>query len=126
MRRALNALQGASLHSKKIDSDLIHKISSRAKPKEVHEMVDLAISGDFKSARSKLDKLIIHYGLSGEDILNQVYREIPLLNIPEKKKVVLIDRIGEYNFRLVQGASERIQIESMLAQFGIIGEVEKS
>ena len=122
MRRALNSLQGASLHSKTIDEDLIHKISSRAKPKEVHEMVKLALSGDFKSARENLDKLIIHYGLSGEDILNQVYREIPELKIPEKKKVVLIDRIGEYNFRLVQGASERIQIEAMLAQFGLIGE----
>jgi replication factor C small subunit len=124
MRRALNSLQGASLHSKKINADLIHKISSRAKPKEVHEMVQLAISGDFKGARTNLDKLIIHYGLSGEDILNQVYREIPQLKISEKKKVVLIDRIGEYNFRLVQGASERIQIEAMLAQFGLIGEGE--
>ena len=124
MRRALNSLQGASLHSKKIDADLIHRISSRAKPKEVHDMVQLAISGDFRSARENLDKLIIHYGLSGEDILNQVYREIPELNIPEKKKVVLIDRVGEYNFRLVQGASERIQIEAMLAQFGLIGEGE--
>jgi replication factor C small subunit len=121
MRRALNALQGASLHSEHITQDLIHKIASRAKPKEVHEMVEQALGGDFVKARENLDKLIIHYGLSGEDILNQVYREIPGLNIPEKKKVVLIDRIGEYNFRLVQGASERIQIEAMLAQFGLIG-----
>lgn len=125
MRRALNALQGASLHSKHITQELIHKISSRARPKEVHEMVQLALSGDFQKARENLDKLIIHYGLAGEDILNQVYREIPNLDIPEQKKVVLIDRIGEYNFRLVQGASERIQIESMLAQFGLIGKEGK-
>jgi replication factor C small subunit len=121
MRRALNTLQGAALHSKNITQDIIHKIASRAKPKEVHSMVEFALSGEFVKARENLDKLIIHYGLSGEDILNQVYREIPNLNIPEKKKVVLIDRIGEYNFRLVQGASERIQIEAMLAQFGLIG-----
>jgi len=121
MRRALNALQGASLHSKSITADLVHKIASRAKPKEVREMVEQALSGDFAKARENLDKLIIHYGLSGEDILNQVYREVPSLGIDEKKKVVLIDRIGEYNFRLVQGASERIQIEAMLAQFGLVG-----
>lgn len=121
MRRALNTLQGAALHSKHITQELVHKISSRAKPKEVHDMVQLALAGDFPKARENLDKLIIHYGLSGEDILNQVYREIPNLEIPEKKKVVLIDRIGEYNFRLVQGASERIQIEAMLAQFGLVG-----
>lgn len=121
MRRALNALQGAALHSQHITADLVHKVSSRAKPKEVREMVQLALSGDFVKARENLDKLIIHYGLSGEDILNQVYREIPSLEIPEKKKVVLMDRIGEYNFRLVEGANERIQIEAMLAQFTLIG-----
>ena len=121
MRRALNALQGAALHSQHVTGDLVHKISSRAKPKEVREMVQLALSGDFVKARENLDKLIIHYGLSGEDILNQVYREIPDLQIPEKRKVVLMDRIGEYNFRLVEGANERIQIEAMLAQFVLIG-----
>jgi len=121
MRRALNALQGASMHSTHVTGDLVFKISSRAKPKEVHDMVQLALAGDFQKARENLDTLIIHYGLSGEDILNQVYREIPNLAIPEKKKVVLIDRIGEYNFRLVEGASERIQIEAMLAQFALIG-----
>ena len=121
MRKALNALQGAALHSPHITADLVHKISSRAKPKEVVEMVQLALAGDFAKSRENLDKLIIHYGLSGEDILNQVYREIPNLKIPEKKKVVLMDRLGEYNFRLVEGASERIQIEAMLAQFVLIG-----
>jgi len=121
LRRALNTLQGAALHSSHITGDLIHKISSRAKPKEVLEMVQMALGGEFVKARENLDKLIIHYGLSGEDILNQVYREIPSLSIPEKKKIVLMDRLGEYNFRMVEGASERIQIEAMLAQFALIG-----
>jgi replication factor C small subunit len=121
MRRALNALQGAAMHSSHITLDLVHKISSRAKPKEVHEMVQLALSGEFLKARENLDKLVIHYGLSGEDILNQVYRELPNLQISEKKRVVLMDRVGEFNFRLVEGASERIQIEAMLAQFVLIG-----
>ncbi len=121
MRKALNALQGAALHSSHITADLVHKISSRAKPKEVVDMVQLALAGDFAKSRENLDKLVIHYGLSGEDILNQVYREIPNLKIPEKKKVLLMDRLAEYNFRLVEGASERIQIEAMLAQFVLIG-----
>lgn len=120
MRRVLNTLQGCSLHSKKIDSELIHKISSKAKPKEIHEMVKLAIEGKFKEARTNLDKLIIHYGLSGEDVILQVYREVQNLEIDEKQKVELIDKIGEYDFRLVQGANERIQLEALLAQFVLL------
>ncbi|MFH2106478.1 MAG: replication factor C small subunit [Candidatus Micrarchaeota archaeon] len=121
MRKALNLMQGCALHNKKITAESVHKIGSRAKPKEVREMVDLAISGDFMKSRENLDKLIITYGLSGEDVMLQIYREIPDLKIEEKKKIVLIDKLAEYNFRIVEGASERIQLEALLAQFGLVG-----
>ena len=45
----------------------------------------------------------------------QVYREVPTLDIAEKEKLKLIERIGEFNFRIVQGANERIQLEALLA-----------
>ncbi len=115
MRKAINILQGAAMHSGHITEELVHKISSRARPKEIREMVETAIKGDFRNAREKLNKLMIDYGLSGEDVIFQIYREVSSLNLPETKKVLLIDRIGEYNFRLVQGANERIQIEALLA-----------
>jgi len=121
MRRAVNILQGAAMHSKSINETLVHKISSKARPKEIKEMVEKALAGDFKTAREKLDKVIIHYGLSGEDVIFQIYREVPNLDVPEQKKVLLIDRVGEYNFRLVQGANDRIQIEALLAHFAAIG-----
>lgn len=122
MRRALNVLQGAALHSKKITLDLVYKISSRAKPKEVKEMAELALEGKFIEAREKLNKLMIDYGLSGEDILLQLYREIPNLKIEEKSKLFLIDKLAEYNFRMVEGAHDRIQIEALIAQFPLAKE----
>ncbi|MBN2477920.1 replication factor C small subunit [Candidatus Micrarchaeota archaeon] len=122
MRRAINALQGAAIHSDKITADLVHKVSSRAKPKEISEMVQLAFKGEFVKAREMLNKLTISYGLSGEDILLQIYRQIPDMDIEEKKKMVLIDKIAEYNFRMVEGANDRIQIEALLAQFPLIKE----
>ena len=121
MRRALNVLQGAAMHSTHITESQVHKISSRAKPKEVREMIEYSLKGEFQNARSALDKLIVSYGLAGEDILLQVYREVPSLEIDERKKVELIDQIGEYNFRMVEGANERIQLEAMLAHFAILG-----
>jgi replication factor C small subunit len=117
MRRALNVMQGCAMHSNHITSELVHKISSRAMPKEVREMVNLAIEGKFQAARENLDKLIINYGLSGEDILYQIYREVGKMEVPEKRRIKLIEIVGEYNFRLIQGANERIQLEALLAQF---------
>jgi replication factor C small subunit len=84
-------------------------------------MIDLALQGRFLDARETLDKLIITYGLSGEDVLFQVYREIPKLEIPEKDRMRLIAAVGECNFRLVQGANDRIQMEALLAQFALKG-----
>jgi replication factor C small subunit len=121
VRRGINILQGCAMHNNHITPDLVHRIGSRAKPKEVREMVRAALGGDFKKARENLDRLMIHYGLSGEDIVFQIYREVPNLDVPENDKVFLIDKVGEYNFRLVQGASERIQIEALLAQFALAG-----
>lgn len=120
MRKAINILQGASMHSNHITEELVHRISSRARPKEIREMVETALNGDFKTARDRLNRLMIEYGLSGEDVIFQVYREVSSLAIPEDKKVLLMDRIGEYNFRLVQGANERIQIEALLAHLTTI------
>ncbi|MBU0532790.1 replication factor C small subunit [Candidatus Micrarchaeota archaeon] len=117
MRKAINILQGAGMHSTHITAKLVHKISSRATPKEVKIMTELALEGKFKEARENLDKLIISYGLSGEDILLQIYREIPQLEIPENQKIKLVEIIGEHNFRLVQGANERIQLEALIAHF---------
>jgi replication factor C small subunit len=117
MRRALNIMQGCAMHSSHITSELVHKISSRAMPKEVKDMIHAAIEGKFQLARENLDRLIIAYGLSGEDILYQIYREIGKMEMPEKQRMKLIEIVGEYNFRLIEGANERIQLEALLAQF---------
>lgn len=121
MRKSINALQGAAIHSKHITRELVYKISSRAEPKEVREMMELSLAGKFVDARKKLDELIVNYGLSGEDIIMQMYGEVDNLKIDERKKVELVDRIGEYNFRLVEGANERIQVEALLAQLMLLG-----
>lgn len=120
LRRAINCLQGCALHSKKVTADLVHKTSSRAKPKEVVEMMELALKGDFQKSRESLNKLMIGYGLGGEDILMQMYREVSGLSIPEDKKMALIGHIGEFNFRMVEGANERIQLEALLAQIVLL------
>ena len=125
MRKAINALQGAALLSKNITQEAVYRIAARARPKEIREMTNMAVKGSFIKARELLDKLIIEYGMSGEDVLTQIYREVPNLDISEQAKVKLIDRIGEYNFRLVEGANERIQIEALLAQIMLIGKQGK-
>jgi replication factor C small subunit len=119
MRRAINALQAAALIGDKVDEDTIYQITSTAKPEEIRAFISTALSGDFVAARSMLDDLLLSKGLSGEDVVIQIHRAMLDLDIPDKDKVKLIDRIGEIDFRMTEGANERIQLEALLAYFAL-------
>ncbi|MBI5000748.1 MAG: replication factor C small subunit [Euryarchaeota archaeon] len=117
LRRATNSLQAAAAMAKSIDDDVVHKTSALARPEEIAAMVKEAVAGNFSGARGKLDKLLIDLGLSGEDILKQLHREVLEgdINISEEDRIRIIERLGEVEYRLIQGGSDRIQLESLLA-----------
>ena len=120
LRKAINILQASSSLDKKINESAIFSVSSRAKPEEVKELIKLALDKKFLEAREKLDVLLYEHGMSGEDIILQLYRELIEMDekeMEQKTKIDLIELIGEYNFRLVEGANERVQLEALIAQF---------
>lgn len=117
LRRAINLLQASAALSKKIDEKLVYQVASKARPQEIRKMMELALAGNFMEARKILYNIMIEYGMSGDDVIRQMHKEVFNLNVDDKIKVQLIDMIGEYEFRIVEGANERIQIEALLAQF---------
>jgi len=125
-RKAINALQGASALGQRIDANMIYQITATAKPEEIEKLIETAMKGDFLSAREFLDSLMIEYGMSGEDIVSQLYREIIGSKLDEAVKVVLIDKLGEVDFRITEGAHERIQLSSYLAYLTLIGKKRRS
>ena len=120
LRKSINVLQAASSLSNQVTEQAVYEVASRARPEEVKKMIGHALNGDFLDARKQLDVLLYEHGMSGEDVISQIYRETMDLGeeiLPSKVKIRLVDIIGEYDFRLVEGASERIQLEALLAQF---------
>jgi len=121
LRKAINILQASASLGGAVTEETVYGVSSRAKPAEVREMIALGLEGKFKEAREKLDTLMFEHGMSGEDVIGQLYKEtmaMPEEELPSKTKIELANIIGEYNFRLVEGGNERIQLEALLAQFG--------
>lgn len=114
-RKAINALQGAAAIGEVVDREKIFQITATAQPHEIAEILETALNGKFEEAREKLNKLMLEYGMSGEDVVAQLFREITNSNINEKMKVLLVDRLGEIDFRLTEGANERIQLSAFLA-----------
>tara|TARA_Y100000310_G_scaffold278642_1_gene297179 strand:+ start:3878 stop:6946 length:3069 start_codon:yes stop_codon:yes gene_type:complete len=120
-RRLENIMQSCAVINKNIDLELVYSMSSVAKPKEVNEVLSVAVTGDFPTARKKLLDLMLNYGLSGLDIIRQIQKEIWNLSIDDRTKVKLVNKVGEIEFRMVEGSDEYIQLESLLAYVMLAG-----
>ena len=122
MRKAINILQSAAALGE-VTEDVVYKVVGLAHPREVREMLQLALAGNFLEARKKLRDLMITYGLSGLDIIKQVHREIfsTELKMPEDVKIMIADYAGEVQFRLTEGADDEIQLNAFLARLALIG-----
>ncbi len=114
-RKAINALQGAATIGEVVDAEAIYQITATARPEEVVDLIQTALKGNFMEAREILDRLMVEYGMSGEDIVSQLFREILSMPVEDSLKVQLIDKLGEIDFRLTEGANERIQLDAYLA-----------
>lgn len=122
MRKAINILQAAATLGEVTISN-VYKVVGLAHPKEIREIIQLALSGKFIEARDKLRELMISYGLSGNDVLKQMHREIfsADLKIPEDIRVTLADHVGEIQFRIIEGADDEIQLTALLARMALLG-----
>jgi len=122
MRRAINILQ-SSAYLGKVTVETVYKVVGLAKPREVREMLNAALNGDFTLAREMLRKLMIEYGLSGTDVVKQIHREIFSndISLPEDTRVLIADYLGEIHFRLVEGSDDDIQLTAFLAWLSHIG-----
>ncbi|MFP3872579.1 MAG: replication factor C small subunit [Candidatus Aenigmatarchaeota archaeon] len=115
LRRVTNLIQISASTTSEITEEVVRQSANIARPEDIRELVENAVEGEFRKAKEKLDDLIMEEGLSGEDIISQIHDAIYDIPIDTKKKMELIDRIGETEFRLVEGADEKIQLEALLA-----------
>lgn len=115
LRRAITLLQTSAAVSKSVDENVVYEVSNLARPKEVKNMIELALKGNFENARKVLDGLLTDEGVSPEDLVKQIHRLLYEMTIEDRVLVRIIDRLGEIDFRVTEGADPRIQIEAILA-----------
>ncbi len=117
LRKVTNILQSCAALEKDITESLVYSVAGIAKPKEIKEILETAISGDITKAKEKMLDVMLKYGLSGLDTIKLINKNIWDMKIDNKRKIKLLDKIGEYEFRIIEGSDEYLQIEALLAQF---------
>jgi len=125
LRKATNLLQTAAMDNDDISAEMLYEVSSTAKEADMKELILTSIGGDFLKSREILDDMLIKKGLSGEDVIRQIHRVIFDLSIPEELKVEVIDKVGEIEFRIVEGSNDRLQLEALMAYFVHLGKTHK-
>ncbi|MGQ4872543.1 MAG: replication factor C small subunit [Promethearchaeia archaeon] len=119
-RRAINYLQSCGTISKKIDREIVFRVSGEVPPEKVVEILKTALSGELNFSIKLLKDLIKEYGLSGRNIIKSLHREIYNLNYSEDIKIELVKLLAEYEYRLSQGGTEEIQLQSLLAKIVLL------
>jgi|SRR3989344_4418611 len=117
VRRLLNIMQSCASISTEITDDLIYDIVSEARPKEIRKVIESAVKGDFLKSKNMLLDIMLKYGLSGLDVIRQIQSEVLDLDLDELKKLKLIEKCGEIEFRMVEGSDEFVQLQALLAGF---------
>ena len=124
LRSAINYLQVAAASSTqgRLDLAQLEKGSLESEGDSVHAMLVTALKGDFVKARDQLYELMGKRGMSGREIIRTANREIPrIAELEPQRQIEVVRLLGEYDFRLSQGANEDIQLSAMLAQIALLG-----
>ncbi|WP_069807422.1 replication factor C small subunit [Vulcanisaeta thermophila] len=123
MRKAINTLQAAAATSREITPEVVYKTVGYIEPRELVELVNTALSGDFIKAREKLRSIMYESGASGTEILRAIQRNILSggIKVPEEAKVEIAELAADIDFRLTEGSDEEIQLSAFLARLMMIG-----
>ncbi|WP_318567790.1 replication factor C small subunit [Salinigranum marinum] len=119
MRRAINSLQAAATTGEVVDEENVYTVTSTARPEEIREMVEAAVDGDFPAARARLATLLDDVGMAGGDVIDQLHRSVWEFDLGEREAARLMDRIGEADYRIAEGANEQVQLEALLASLAL-------
>ncbi len=121
-RKLENIMQSVAAINNEVTNESVYYVASAAKPKEIKEILTQSLQNNFEGARGKLLETMLSQGLSGLDVIRQMQQEVLSLDIDSRKKLKMIEKCGDIEFRMVEGADEFIQLEALLSQFALLAD----
>ncbi|HEU16208.1 MAG TPA: replication factor C small subunit [Nitrososphaeria archaeon] len=117
MRQAINQLQTAAAMGK-VTPESVRQVFGIGRRSAVKDMVQLALGGDFASARKKLLELMRIYGMPEQDLLKFAFEEVMSLKDIDHAEAAKL--FAEYDYRLGQGSNPEMQLSALLAELSAL------
>jgi len=126
MRKVINILQSCSMAFDIVNEDNVYTCVGHPLKIDITNIVNWALNDDFSIAYNNIQDLKTVKGLSLADILTEIHVYVHKLDLPAAVRIHLLVKLSELEQRLMTGASEKIQLGSMLAAFQVTREMIKA
>ena len=117
MRKCLNILQGCALTTKTITADTVHLCTGTPSPALIDTILEKLLTLNFNDNYRELQEIRISAGLSLNDIIRELHKNLLKIEFPDKMKISLVKRLAEVEMRLSVGSNEKLQQASMIGAF---------
>jgi replication factor C small subunit len=120
LRQAINALQASASLTSKITVEVVYQVQGYVKPAEVRAAIleCLGARPNFSAARKQIQILMESYGLSGQDLVKHLNRELGRMTadeIPEAVRFSALSMLSEVDYRIATGSNPQVQLDAFLA-----------
>jgi len=96
-----------------LDINEILKISGFIDELTLNKLIEKLQFQDFSGVNDIIEAI---ENLDGRNFIRQILSILPNLNIESNKKISLLAFFGDIDYRISQGADEKIQLSALLAQ----------
>lgn len=98
----------------------IYDMAGNVEPVILRDIIKKALSREFFASLVVVEKVILD-GLSSNEILKGTMKEVLNMNIDDRLKVDIVEKIGECEFRISEGSNELIQLKWLIASMVKLG-----
>jgi replication factor C small subunit len=121
LRQTINALQASASLTSDITVDVVYQVQGYVKPTEVRAAIleCLGIQPNFSVARKHIQFLMESHGLSGQDLVKYLNKELIRISndeISEHVRFAALSMLSEVDYRIASGSNPQIQLDAFLAK----------
>ncbi|MFX0210351.1 MAG: replication factor C small subunit [Candidatus Hodarchaeota archaeon] len=121
LRQAINALQASASLTSDITESVVFQVQGYVKSSEVKlAILDcLKSPPDFFGARKKIQQLMESYGLSGQDLVKHLNKELGRISedqLPDSIRFQALSMLSDVDYRLASGCNPLVQFDAFLAK----------
>ncbi len=116
---SLNTLQVAVIlaRGESIGAQAIYDAAVREEVADVRSLFEAATVGNIMEARKIIDRMLVDKGFTGYEILEHLHRIVADSGEPGPRVARWTIKIANANFKMLQAANDRIQLEALVADF---------